>query len=314
MNAQNGNKTQEQTSAAHAGFIAWNTGRHYTEHGQRMAARIVGDVVLFADVDRCIHGAFKDGEAEKIISAAAAGGRYGFQSAVMAAYDAGAYAWEGVDVGDEMSATKNAALLQYVPAEVEPAKDPEPTNAARVYPAHIVVWIDGDGHKCAAQAVSDSRILYHVRRENAPDNYGAIEPPFIADSEELSPEFFEGVFCGYRAKVSNLGQMSWIESRELSEAARDQNPEPTRYLSDAVSYPERVNLDDATRAELVKLLTKHCQAKTRYEVERALQDPARLRSHWGYSRLTIRGRHGVEYCAGQDYPRELAQIRAALIK
>ena len=39
-------------------IITWNTRRLYTEHGQRIAAQVVGNTVYFTDVDRCIDGKF----------------------------------------------------------------------------------------------------------------------------------------------------------------------------------------------------------------------------------------------------------------
>lgn len=39
-------------------FICWNTGRLYTEHGQRMVAFWFDDRILFADFDRGISGEF----------------------------------------------------------------------------------------------------------------------------------------------------------------------------------------------------------------------------------------------------------------
>lgn len=34
--------------------VRWNTGRTYTEHGQRMAAQSVGDCVVMVDYDRMV--------------------------------------------------------------------------------------------------------------------------------------------------------------------------------------------------------------------------------------------------------------------
>ncbi len=40
-------------------IIVWNTGRQYTEHGQRIAAAQVGDTVYFVDIDRHIEGCYR---------------------------------------------------------------------------------------------------------------------------------------------------------------------------------------------------------------------------------------------------------------
>jgi hypothetical protein len=255
MNTQTSNSNTQNTDAPRADFVAWNTGRQYTEQGQRLAARIVGDVVLFADVDRCIYGAFGAEHAAKIIEAAK-GGPWGFKSAVLSAYDACAYVWEGFEHDEAMSETKTAAITQHVPAPAD-----APADAPRVYPSPILVWIDADGHHCAAQLTAARRVAYYVRRAHNPDSYGAVELDFYLSSalavqwgDMFNPDVFDDILKSYRAKVENLGALSWIEGRELNEAASDQNPEPERFLSDAIRYPERVEIDDKTRAEIVALL------------------------------------------------------------
>ena len=55
--------------------IAWNTGRGYTSHGQRIAAAQIPWGVAFVDVDRGIAGWVRNGTLS--------------QSAVMAVYDSG---------------------------------------------------------------------------------------------------------------------------------------------------------------------------------------------------------------------------------
>lgn len=69
-------------------FVRWNTGRKYTEHGQRMAAVLVDGYYYFSDIDRNIDGRFAcpylDDEptdtAYRLL-----------QSTVMEAYDGGSY-------------------------------------------------------------------------------------------------------------------------------------------------------------------------------------------------------------------------------
>jgi hypothetical protein len=107
------------TQAAAESFVAtqaaakiqtvFNTGRQYTEAGQRIAARIVGNVVLFVDVDRGIKGLFPEAVAANIIYAAEVNARL-FKNAVLDAYDRTEYVWEGFDHDDAMNELKAAAL------------------------------------------------------------------------------------------------------------------------------------------------------------------------------------------------------------
>lgn len=48
-------------------IITWNTGSLYTAHGQRMAAKQVGDMIYFVDADRNIDGKFEISEFSKHI-------------------------------------------------------------------------------------------------------------------------------------------------------------------------------------------------------------------------------------------------------
>ncbi len=56
-------------------ILTWNTGRHYTEHGQRIAATMLDDgtTVYFVDIDRMIDGHVPNGTLER--------------NAIMRAYD-----------------------------------------------------------------------------------------------------------------------------------------------------------------------------------------------------------------------------------
>lgn len=64
---------------------AWNTGALYTSEGQRIAARIVGDTVIFNDIDRGIWGEFP------IASGASIGDKFKLRDLTMANYNVGNY-------------------------------------------------------------------------------------------------------------------------------------------------------------------------------------------------------------------------------
>ena len=67
----------------------WNTGAHYTEHGQRIAATIVKGGIVFFDIDRGIDGLIPLANTARDLRAQAQHG-----------YDYGNYvsAWEHSDV------------------------------------------------------------------------------------------------------------------------------------------------------------------------------------------------------------------------
>jgi hypothetical protein len=67
----------------------WNTGAHYTEHGQRIAATIVNGGIVFLDIDRGIDGLIPLANTVRDLRAQAQHG-----------YDYGNYvsAWEHNDV------------------------------------------------------------------------------------------------------------------------------------------------------------------------------------------------------------------------
>jgi hypothetical protein len=70
-------------------IASWNTGAHYTEHGQRIAATIVNGGIVFLDIDRGIDGLIPLANTVRDLRAQAQHG-----------YDYGNYvsAWEHNDV------------------------------------------------------------------------------------------------------------------------------------------------------------------------------------------------------------------------
>ena len=75
--------TLDEPSAPTAStIVTWNTDRQYSEHGQRMAATQVGDVVYFVDIDRGIDGMFHSYER---------GDESYFRRLVMSMYDSCSY-------------------------------------------------------------------------------------------------------------------------------------------------------------------------------------------------------------------------------
>jgi len=72
--------------------IKFNTGRHYTEHGQRIAARLLDDgSVVFVDADRQI-----EGRIAVLCDREFVAGMFN-RAYVMDAYDAGAYSESQID-------------------------------------------------------------------------------------------------------------------------------------------------------------------------------------------------------------------------
>ena len=69
-----------------------------------------------------------------------------------------------------------------------------------------------------------------------------------------------------------------------------------------------VDLTDSDIADLLCLLTKRCGAKTCRRVESGLRYGKDQIAYWAQQRL-IKESYGWTYCAGQDYPSEIASIR-----
>jgi len=65
-------------------IVVWNTGRKYTEHGQRMAAKIVGNTIYVVDIDRGLDMMFPLVFAELAVER-------DFIAQIMAMYDKGMF-------------------------------------------------------------------------------------------------------------------------------------------------------------------------------------------------------------------------------
>lgn len=190
-------------------------------------------------------------------------------------------------------------------------------NTKNKFPGPIVVWTDTAGNKYAAQQTNPNRVIFAVSFNERSDKNGVPDAngnfgtsgwfTGFGDSLQIQPDTQHKIARGeYR-----YGDIPWIEQRELSTAAREQNPNPERSLSDAISYPDRVQIDDETRAKLLALLTKRCRQSTVRAIDRALKHPADLKNCGLFGRLEIAPT--VSYCAGQDYPSEIATLRKLLI-
>jgi hypothetical protein len=171
----------------------------------------------------------------------------------------------------------------------------------------IQVWQTQDGVKYAAEN-NLAGISFYRYDENA-----AYPLNHIYGVTEQSPNPSIQDAANYAVKNSYYTKgLPWIVSRELERAAKDQNPIPERSLADAISYPERIKIDMATREQLVALLGRGCRESTKLAIRYALTGTLNLKSYGIYSRLMISPR--VEYCAGQDYRAELATIRKLLVR
>jgi hypothetical protein len=179
-------------------------------------------------------------------------------------------------------------------------------NTTEVRKMSIQVWQTADGVKYAAEQTDPDFVSFYRYDENAvyPHNhiYGT-----------LALMIGETVKDAVEDPNKNWDKdLPWIVSRELERAAKDQNPTPARSLADAISYPERIKIDEATRDELVQLLGKGCRESTKQALHYALTGELNLKSYGIYSRLMISPT--VSYCAGQDYRAELTTIRKLLIQ
>jgi len=89
--------------------------------------------------------------------------------------------------------------------------------------------------------------------------------------------------------------------------------EDRRQDSLALRISAGVSLSEDEIDALMKLLTHRCQAHTKQEVEHSLRSTPYIRSFGIYDRVLLNDPHvGVSYCAGQDYPGEIAEVRRLL--
>lgn len=86
----------------------------------------------------------------------------------------------------------------------------------------------------------------------------------------------------------------------------------TYSLSDCISYPDRYQITEEQREQLVALFGKYCQDKTKRRLSSLLRYPSTLSNYGIYGRVEIAPR--VSYCAGQDYPAEIRAVRELILK
>lgn len=73
-----------------------------------------------------------------------------------------------------------------------------------------------------------------------------------------------------------------------------------------------ISLNEAQISAGVALLGHGCRYRTKDRIEVALRCCPKLLNHGIYNRVLISG-EGMSYCAGQDYPSEIALVRKLLI-
>lgn len=74
------------------------------------------------------------------------------------------------------------------------------------------------------------------------------------------------------------------------------------------------NLPETVQREMLALFGARCRADTRDRLARRLALPLSLWPEYGiFNRVHIEG-HSVSYCAGQNYPGEVAYVRSLILK
>lgn len=87
-----------------------------------------------------------------------------------------------------------------------------------------------------------------------------------------------------------------------------------RNLSHAIST-DGARLTDTQKNQLFGLLAGRTRAGTRERLQRRINLPLSLWPNYGiFQRVQFEPDGGVSYCAGQNYPAEIAYIRALIIK
>jgi len=80
---------------------------------------------------------------------------------------------------------------------------------------------------------------------------------------------------------------------------------------------EKITLNEVQQESFVKLFGNRCQQKTKEALRTYISDPYRfgpmLKTTWFYDRVGWVG-DKCRYCAGQDYPSEIANIRKIITR
>lgn len=179
-------------------------------------------------------------------------------------------------------------------------------------PELFTVWTDDDGNRYAAEQVAPDRLLFAVSFAERQAFGYSLQASTAINSESFEGGIKEATLYALRNYYFDKAAISWFEGRELDNAAREQKATPQRTLTQAISYPERVTISDDTRAAIIATIAPRCRYETRAKLDRRLQYPESLKNYGIFDRLTIFPT--VSYCAGQDYPAELATIRKLIIE
>lgn len=183
---------------------------------------------------------------------------------------------------------------------------------ARKMPEIFTVWEDADGNQYAAEQVEPGRLIFGVSFKDHQAFGYSLQAAALLDSTQIEGGIKSAVDYALRNYYFDKAALSWFEGRELDKAAREQKPTPERTLSHAISYSERVEIDGEIRAAIVALIAPRCRTETRAKLDRRLRNPDSLKNYGIFDRLTIFPT--VSYCAGQDYPAELATLRKLIIE
>ena len=74
----------------------------------------------------------------------------------------------------------------------------------------------------------------------------------------------------------------------------------------------KITLTDEDINSLEHLLTKRCNARTKYAVRQGLHSITHQPNHGIYERVVWHPKGGWQYVAGQSYPEEVATVRSLL--
>jgi hypothetical protein len=183
---------------------------------------------------------------------------------------------------------------------------------ARKIPEIFTVWQDADGNQYAAEQVEPGRLIFAVHFAQRQAFGHSLQAAAALDSTQIEGGIKSAVDYALRNYYFDKAALSWFEGRELHKAASEQKPNPERTLSHAIAYPDRVTIDADTRAAIIATLAPRCRHETRAKLDRRLRNPDSLKNYGIFDRLTIFPT--VSYCAGQDYPSELATLRKLIIE
>lgn len=188
----------------------------------------------------------------------------------------------------------------------------KPTTKPATTAELFTVWTDDDGNQYAAEQNGPKRLLFAVKFEERQSFGYSIQAAATINSEQFEGGIKAATLYALRNYYFSTDTITWFEGRELDNAAREQKPTPSRTLSQAISYPERVKISEDTLTAIIQLIAPRCRHETKAKLRRRLSNPECLKNYGIFDRLTIFPT--VSYCAGQDYPGELATVRKLIIE